>query len=449
MSLPLFCAVFMTNYLKRLIYPLFLLFVFWLPIPLGGNRPWAWSINEFFVAGLLLFCILCYSTDHWLHHLKRTRWVLIPLAIFTLWAFVQPALPFGLFEDTGLALVSSVKTLHYLQICLIASVVITNMPRLKALILVMVSSGVCQGFYAGVIQLVDLPLSPVFDLPNGHRASGSFVYHNHLANFLMINLCIGFGLLISQLQDTQKQSITLSAQRFFAVFLSDKAFIRLGLIIMVIALVLTRSRMGNVAFFIALTTGSLLLLLLYKNKPKSMYVLIASLFVIDTVIVSTWFGLEKVKQRLVETSLSNESRDDVVYAALEAIQHQPLLGLGGGSFYSSFQAYNNGKIQLFYDHAHNDYIQFVFEYGLIGTSILAMAVVAALLKSMQAFRNRRSRQMKGAGLGAFMAILGMLIHMSVDFPLQAPATTIYFLLCLLIAHWAFAIPAVKRKRSDD
>ena len=223
--------------------------------------------------------------------------------------------------------------------------------------------------------------------------------------------CIGFGLLISQLQDTQKQSITLSAQRFFAVFLSDKAFIRLGLIIMVIALVLTRSRMGNVAFFIALTTGSLLLLLLYKNKPKSTYVLIASLFVIDTVIVSTWFGLEKVKQRLVETSLSNESRDDVVYAALEAIQHQPLLGLGGGSFYSSFQAYNNGKIQLFYDHAHNDYIQFVFEYGLIGTSILAVAVVAALLKSMQAFRNRRSRQMKGAGLGAFMAILGLsLIH---------------------------------------
>ncbi|KJY89923.1 polymerase [Vibrio neptunius] len=439
----------MTSLLERLIYPFFLLFVFWLPIPLGGNRPWAWSINEFLIAALLLLCVISYSSDHWLHYLKRTRWVIVPLALFTLWSFIQPLLPFGSFEDTGLAIVSSVKTLHYLQLCLVASVVITSMSRLKALTLVMVSSGVCQGFYAGVIQLLDLPLSPILDLPVGHRASGSFVYHNHLANFLLINLCIGFGLLISQLQDNQKQSIRLSAQHFFAVFLSDKAFIRLGLIIMVIALVLTRSRMGNVAFFIALTTGCLLLLLLFKNKPKSMYVLIASLFAIDTLIVSTWFGLDKVKQRLVETSLSNESRDDVIYAAFEAIQQQPWVGLGGGSFYSSFQAYNNGKIQLFYDHAHNDYIQFVFEYGLIGTSILAVAVVAALLKSMQAFRNRRSRQMKGAGLGAFMAILGMLIHMSVDFPLQAPATTIYFLLCLLIAHWAFSIPAVKRKRSDD
>ncbi|USD34403.1 MULTISPECIES: O-antigen ligase family protein [Vibrio] len=439
----------MTRFLERLIYPAFLLFVFWLPVPLGGNRPWAWSINEFIIAGMLLLCVICYSSDHWRHSLKRTQSLLVPLTIFTVWAFAQPLFPFGSFEDTGLALVSSVKTLHYLQLCLVASVVITSMSRLKTLLIVMVSSGVCQGFYAGVIQLLDLPLSPMFDLPVGHRASGSFVYHNHLANFLLINLCIGFGLLIAQLQDSQKQSIRLSAQRFFAVFLSDKAFIRLGLIIMVIALVLTRSRMGNVAFFVALTTGSLLLLLLYKNKPKSMYVLIASLFMIDTVIVSTWFGLDKVKQRLVETSLSNESRDDVIYAALEAIQQQPWLGYGGGSFYSSFQAFNNGNIQLFYDHAHNDYVQFVFEYGLIGSSILALIVIASLRKSIVAFKQRRSRQMKGAGLGAFMAILGMLIHMSVDFPLQAPATTLYFLLCLLIAHWAVTIPAVKRKRPND
>lgn len=78
-----------------------------------------------------------------------------------------------------------------------------------------------------------------------------------------------------------------------------------------------------------------------------MYVLIASLFVIDTVIVSTWFGLEKVKQRLVETSLSNESRDDVVYAALEAIQHQPLLGLGEAVFTRRFRPTTTERFSSF------------------------------------------------------------------------------------------------------
>lgn len=44
----------------------------------------------------------------------------------------------------------------------------------------------------------------------------------------------------------------------------------------------------------------------------------------DALVVSNWFGLDKVRQRLAETSLQNESRDDVVRDALNAIQERPL-----------------------------------------------------------------------------------------------------------------------------
>ncbi|WP_200856570.1 hypothetical protein, partial [Klebsiella pneumoniae] len=118
--------------------------------------------------------------------------------------------------------------------------------------------------------------SPFFSLPLNQRASGSFVYHNHLANFLMLNLCLGFGLLIAELNHQTTQGWRNTLKKLLAILLSDKAFIRLGLVIMVIALVLTRSRMGNIAFFVALSIGSLLILLFYKSKPKSLYLLIVS-----------------------------------------------------------------------------------------------------------------------------------------------------------------------------
>ncbi|MDE1242756.1 O-antigen ligase family protein [Vibrio aestuarianus] len=426
--------------IEKITFPLFLIFVFWLPIPLGSNRPIAWSFNEVWGALLLILCLCIYSPEHWKTSLKRTKWVIMPIMAITLWSLIQSIQPLNLTQDSGLVFVSALKSLHYLQLCLVASVLIDTRNKLKLLATVMVVSGICQGFYAGVVLLLHLEHSPIFNLPLGTRASGSFVYHNHLANFLMLNLCIGFGLLIAQLSDSSKTGLRNMIKQFFAVLLSDKAFVRLGLVIMVIALVLTRSRMGNIAFFIALTLGSILLLFFYKPKPRSVYVLIISLFLIDTFIVSNWFGLEKVKQRLVETSLESESRDDVIRYSLVAIQERPLTGYGAGTFYSTFPAYNQGDVKLFYDHAHNDYIQFVFEYGFVASAILLLMILVSGKQAFHAFKNRRSKLMRGIGLSSVMAIIGMTIHMSVDFPLQAPANTLYFLLCLLMGHWANSIP---------
>ncbi|ENM5772243.1 O-antigen ligase family protein [Vibrio mimicus] len=423
----------------------FLLFVFWLPIPLGSNRPWAWSLNEIFGACLLLACLFTIPAIQWRQAIKRAQLILIPVAFFTLWSWIQSWQSLALSPDSGLVFISTIKSLHYLQVCLIAALLIDTPQKLKMLATTMIASGVCQAFYAGVVLLLELHTSPVFSLPLNQRASGSFVYHNHLANFLMLNLCLGFGLLIAQLSHQNQSGWKNTFKNLLTITLSDKAFIRLGLVIMVIALVLTRSRMGNMAFFVALSVGCVLLLLFYRHKPKSIYILIVSLFIVDAFVVSNWFGLDKVHQRLAETSLQSESRDDVVHDALQAIQERPFTGFGNGTFYSTFPSYNQGKIALFYDHAHNDYVQFTLESGLVAICLLGIMVLFCAWRSLQAFRNRSNATMRGIGLGSLMAIIGMLMHMSVDFPLQAPATTLYFLFCLLMANWSITLPTPKRR----
>ncbi|MCE2595098.1 O-antigen ligase family protein [Motilimonas cestriensis] len=430
----------------------FLVFVFYLPLPLGGNRPWIWSLNEIFLSLLILLSLFSFTSEQWQTAVNRARWVLWPVSLFTLYSLVQwfsfkiPALTILASVDPAQTWIQLLKSISYIWLILLTALMVTNTKQLVILVSVMIFSGVLQGFYGAILVLGNIDPTPVFSLPLNSRASGSFVYHNHLANFLMLNLCLGFGLLVSQLQHSNHYNLKQAIINFFATFLTYKALLRMALVIMVIALVLTRSRMGNTAFFAALSIGSLLLLLFYKDKPKSLYILVSSIFVIDTLIVSTWFGLEKVKQRLVETSLNAETRDNVVEFALNAIVQQPWTGYGAGSFYSEFQRYIEHSIYIFYDHAHNEYIQFLFESGVIGTALLGVAVLAALTISFHQFITRRDPLILGIALACVMAIIGMLIHISVDFPLQAPATTCYFILTLVIAVLLPSLSQQKKRK---
>ncbi len=88
-----------------------------------------------------------------------------------------------------------------------------------------------------------------------------------------------------------------------------------------------------------------------------MVVLFVSLLVIDTAIVSQWFGLEKVVERIEQTSMERETRPNVSEVTLTAIGDYSLTGSGAGSFYTTLPFYHDGSWKGFYDLAHNDFLQ--------------------------------------------------------------------------------------------
>ena len=59
-------------------------------------------------------------------------------------------------------------------------------------------------------------------------------------------------------------------------------------------------------------------------------------------------------------------------------------------------------------------------------------------------RKRDSRTMKGISLGCIMSIIGMLIHISVDFNLQPMANAMTFILILFLANATAVLPAIGR-----
>ena len=452
---------------NRLFYVL-LGIVFLLPIPLGANRPWAWSLFQIFIFALSIGCALHFRNSRWLGVGKYLKMVYLWLAFIILAslqtipmpeaivAFISPKAheiqalanvsTFYFSLDPGQSAVNFFKLIAYFCLFICTLLLVNDEKRIKWLLGTMVAAGTFQAIYGALEILLGAQTSLIFGLDVKESTTGSFVYKNHYANFLMMCLAAGIGLMVTSLQKDQMNSPKDWLRSIATTMLGNKALIRISLAIMVIALVMSRSRMGNTAFFVSMTIVGIMALILVKRRSKGLTILIISMFVIDLVIVSAWFGLDKVQQRLTETSLQQESRDEVILDAAPMVLDFPLTGTGAGSFYSVFPSYKTTDVHSFYDQAHNDFLQMTIEYGVPGVSILGFLVMFGFYKSVRALRKRRNSIFKGTAFACCMVIIGMLLHMTVDFPLQAFANASYFVIFLSLSMIISSLKLRRRRR---
>ncbi|EPJ43077.1 MAG: hypothetical protein OFPII_43650 [Osedax symbiont Rs1] len=305
--------------------------------------------------------------------------------------------------------------------------------RIKATIYTIVLSGVFQAIFGSLMTLSELEY--LFFIKKDSyigMATGTFVNRNHLAGYLVICLSLGLGLMIAKLRGNSGNFKELIRNTFTAI-LGNKALLRISLIIMVAALVMTHSRMGNTSFFVSMGIIGTLAVLLKKRSVKATLILLISLLIIDITVVGTFFGVDKVLNRLEATSVDKESRDEVNLYSLKISDANLLLGTGAGSFYTAFPQVREQEVGfLFYDHAHNDYLEFLTERGIIGMMPLILVVLITFGVAFKALRKRHNPLMRGCAFGCLMSMLAMALHASVDFNLQIPANAMTFMLVLAL-----------------
>ncbi len=122
-------------------------------------------------------------------------------------------------------------------------------------------------------------------------------------------------------------------------------------------------------------------------------------------------------------------------------------GSGGGTFYTVFPAVQPQPYSGFYDHAHNDYLQFAIELGLPLTLLLAGWLLWIGWLALQVMRSHDQKLERGLSFAALMALCHMALHSSVDFGLQAPANALLFLTILMLVLICHAQPAKLRRSS--
>lgn len=431
--------------LESLLFLLVCLALVWVPLPGASNRYWSmmgWSSLIFSIAALwfLAFGLSAVSLSskikkNWLPVgclFLVQIWVLLQWHAFTGWTLDRTASFYMLI----LGLAYSFLFTLLLQLL--------NSRRCKRLLIIIFGSAVAQALYGVMMVLTDLELGFLVEKAYFKgQATGTFINPNHFAAYVVIGLSIGIAALMVKMKDLGGRENLLS--RSLSVMMSGSLAWRLALVVLVVGLVMSSSRMGNLSFIVALLGASGLYMLAKRRIMWVWIFLLTSVLVIDTLIIGTWFGVDRLVSEVAGTVVREETRASVLQASLPMVSDFFWLGSGAGSYYSVFPMYRLETVGVdFYKHVHNDYVEFLIELGVLGVIPIAVFILLSLKVSYQALL-RRDNWAQISGYAALMSMTAIAVHSMADFSLRIPAYTATLIAILAIAY-SEAQPVNKHRR---
>lgn len=433
----------------RVAFITLLAIILWAPFPLASARPLAAGVLVVTLAGLLFVVSLGDALAGRAPWRRIVRGWPLPAAIAAMAILiVVQKIDLGrgpISADPHLSLYYLLLTAGYMCAALLVLLLVTSHQRMRFLAYAIVVSGLVQALVGILLYAARAKYSMFyFEMDHALHAKGMFSYRNSLANYLLMSLFIGLGLLLSHTDHVRDRmngwrSQLAKAGRFI---FSGAMRLRLMLLVMVIALVLTRSRMGNAAFVITVLAVALPVLYATGRLKKAALILIASVLVIDIVIVGNLVGVERVMDRIQQTPIiaqegfsqeSMETRALPGNRSLAMIAERPWLGFGAGAFYAGFARFAAPEHTLYYDFAHNDFAQLAAETGLVGFALLGLAVLWAFRRALDTVRRPASTLDWGLGFGLILSMAAVLIQAAVDFHFHIPANALTFVILLAMA----------------
>jgi O-antigen ligase len=254
----------------------------------------------------------------------------------------------------------------------------------------------------------DLKYSPDF-------LSATYGNHNHLAGYLEMAIPLLLGLFLLGYR---------SGGLFLIIYLT---------ILLLSALTLSLSRGGWIAFLLGLVFMSISLLASRHFRRKKLLISsIGGLIVLAFIILASTSVTERIMTIAeMEEEASFASRMIAWKGALKMIGDYPVLGSGPGTFATVFTQYQPPGLAAYYNFAHNDYLHFISETGLLLAVLIIWMMVSLYRKGFEKLKNP-SRLVRGTTLGAMTGITSILVHSIVDFNLHIPANVILFTVLVAI-----------------
>ncbi|WP_170921206.1 O-antigen ligase family protein [Enhydrobacter aerosaccus] len=265
--------------------------------------------------------------------------------------------------------------------------------------------------------------------------SGTFVNSNSFACFLGMALVAAIAL-ISRNQRSRRrygEYLDENAQPLEWLTLPRLAMAALALIYAG-GLLLSGSRAGFAATLAGLAVLAVFLLHGRLRSRRQMgRLVLASTAVGGLILVLAGSAFVQKMSRLPESG--NINRVIIWETTLKAIQESPWLGWGLGSFADIYSVLQPAQIPQPNDKAHSTPLETILELGIPGGVIaIASVLLPWWIVGQAAWRRRRHRYLPAA---AFAASAVAILHSTIDFSLQMPAIG-FFVSALLGMGWAQA-----------
>ena len=302
---------------------------------MGSNRPWALALT---LPCLLLLAVFVAwwrvdragsSLPAWL-----LQWPGLCLAGFVALLVIQvlPLAPASLSIAPARTMAFALVAVGCAVVFWLVMQLVRSEDDLRTLMLGMVALGVVQAAIAVFLLASQTTLTFLDNeiAPSG-VATGTFQNRNHLAAYLNICLSAGIGLLMGRLVAEQSERTWRQVLRdWMELLLSDKARLRLVLVLMVIVVIATRSRMGNASFFAGLLFAASVYAVFARHRRRGLVIFVASLIVVDIVLIGAWVGIDRVVERVSGTHLMRDTDQVASNSSLPELP-QPAAGSATGS----------------------------------------------------------------------------------------------------------------------
>jgi O-antigen ligase len=306
--------------------------------------------------------------------------------------------------------------------------------NLKILIRILLGVAFFEAIY-GIIQALVPSLGVLWvDYITAYLgdARGTYINRNHFAGFMEIMLPLGLAYTLAMGSWYKKIS-------FKALISSDRPnfqfFLSIGLIVMALALLLSKSRAGIFGGVLGFLTFALLMRSSSGELPRSFWVII-SVIVGMVCFYSFKIGIDPVLERFLRIG-KDTTRLDIWRESLTIIKDHPF-GIGLAAFKQVFPVYNVSNFtDVRFIYLHNDYLQLLVETGWIGFSALVGGFYVFLVKSV--FKIRQMHLQSDPlrfflSIGALSGLVSMAFHSFFDFNLHMPANCVYFVMLIGIVY---------------
>jgi len=274
----------------------------------------------------------------------------------------------------------------------------------------------------------------VWNVHSGYlgRGSGTYICPNHLAGLLemLLPLAIAYALV------GRGKPLT-------------KILISYAALVMLAGITVTASRGSWVAVAVALIGLGVLLLTQRPFRWHAIALLVVLIGGGVLVANKTDFFQRRFSKAFIAGKVDLDTRYELWKSAVQMWRDHVWFGVGPGHYDLCFRAYRPAIVQLQPERTHNDYLNTLADWGAVGMTLVAVALVilgvgvAKVWKHVQrgdrAFASNTSDKFAFV-LGAAMGLFALVLHSVVDFNLQIPANAIVAvtLMALLTSHWRFA-----------
>jgi O-antigen ligase len=382
------------------------------PLATGAVRPLSFLI----IQGLTVGVLVLWGARLWLSSRPQLLW---PPVCWAVAAFIVLAI--GRYLTADIEYVARQELIHILVYACLFFAALNNLYRQESMLVItcaLVFLAMAISFYAVYQFFTHSPWVWNIPVPHEVNGSGTYISPNHLGGFLEMLLPLGLAYtLMGRLKPVSK------------VFLG---YASLGLLAG-IAVTVSRGTYVSTCLALALFFAALLFHRTYRLPSLVLLVVIlgAGLYFLP----HSYSVQARFKPMLAGTGkVEEDSRIIMWRAAMRVWQDNVWWGAGPGHYDYRFRQYRPGDLQRRPYWAHNDYINALAEWGVVGTGLVASAWVLLGLGMRKTWPVVRSTPNDLGGgrnsnkfafvLGSSVGLAAILLHSAVDFNMHIPANAI-------------------------